>query len=286
MSKIFTYKSKSKLHFINKNIAYKFGGTEKKPMEFVSHNFQNGIGTVEFSQDITKIIDGVFAFNNDVTEVELPDTVTLIGAHSFGSTTNLRKVIARGVNTIEYKAFNDCHELREVDFGTDVLSIQAKAFENCIKLNNVTIGTRTSIKENAFGSCNSLTNITLLEGVTTIPNYLFRKCEKLEVVTFPSTVHTIGMKVFSGCKKIKEVYLNSIVPPTVPKEYTISGGINNNNVDGLMLFHKANIDAKIYVPFGTLEAYSTAKGWSDYVDYFVESPEVIPEQPEDTEQES
>lgn len=267
---IIKYKSNKKLSYINKTIAYKFGGNFKKPMEIVLHSFSGGEGTIVFNQDVTQLIEGVFDFDVNVIEVELPASVTFIDAHTFGSTTKLRKVIAPGVKTIEYKAFNDCHELREVELGNDITLIQPKAFENCTKLNNVKIGTRTTLKENIFGSCLSLTNIELSEGISKIPDYMFRKCENLESITLPSTITAIGMKVFSGCKKLKEIYIKSEVPPIAPKEYIVSGGINKNLTDNWLLFNNIDNDIKIYIPTGSLDRYKEAKGWNEFQDLFVE----------------
>ncbi len=66
----------------------------------------------------------------------------------------------------------------------------------------------TSIGNNAFSRCSSLTSITIPEGVTSIGNYAFRECYSLTSITIPSGVTSIGDAVFSYCTSLENIVVN------------------------------------------------------------------------------
>ena len=69
--------------------------------------------------------------------------------------------------------------------GRTVTSIGNEAFKDCKSLTNITIGNGvTSIGDRAFISCTSLTSITIGNGVTTIGDFAFSYCNSLTAVTF------------------------------------------------------------------------------------------------------
>lgn len=69
----------------------------------------------------------------------------------------------------------------------------------------------TSIPDNAFKGCTSLTKVTLPPNVTTIGEEAFEGCSSLTNVSLPTTVTTIGKKAFYGC----EAFTTSIIPASV-----------------------------------------------------------------------
>jgi hypothetical protein len=74
----------------------------------------------------------------------------------------------------------------------------------------------TSIGNNAFQNCSSLTSITIGNSVTSIGNYAFQYCSVFTSITIPDGVTSIGYSAFYGC-----VSLTSI---TIPDGVTSSIG--------------------------------------------------------------
>mgnify|MGYP003498906883 CR=1 FL=1 len=60
----------------------------------------------------------------------------------------------------------------------------------------------TTIRDEAFFHCDSLTSITIPNSVTTIGNYAFYSCESLTSITIPDSVISIGNYAFSDCNSL------------------------------------------------------------------------------------
>ncbi|WP_449016437.1 leucine-rich repeat domain-containing protein [Prevotella sp.] len=70
----------------------------------------------------------------------------------------------------------------------------------------------TTIGDNAFNGCSSLTSVTIPNSVTTIGWRAFSGCSSLTSVTIPNSVTTIGHEAFSGCTNLQKVNIgNSVI---------------------------------------------------------------------------
>ena len=91
--------------------------------------------------------------------------------------------------------------------GKPVTSIGEYAFVYCNSLTEVTIPEGvTSIGEWAFEACSSLTKAIIPEGVTSIGKGAFLSCRSLTEVTIPKSVTSIGELAFYGCEALATVY--------------------------------------------------------------------------------
>ena len=85
-------------------------------------------------------------------------------------------------------------------------SIGENAFQGCSSLTSVAIpGGVTSIGKQAFSGCSGLTSVTISEGVTSIGEYAFSGCSGLTSVTIPKGVTSIGDSTFFGCSGLTSV---------------------------------------------------------------------------------
>ena len=73
----------------------------------------------------------------------------------------------------------------------------------------------TSIGDEAFSYCSSLTAITIPEGVTSIGDYAFDGCTSLTAINIPEGVTSIGSDAFSYCRSLTSI--------TIPEGVTSIG---------------------------------------------------------------
>ena len=100
--------------------------------------------------------------------------------------------------------------------GVTVTSIGDQAFYNCTSLTSVTIpDSVTSIGDRAFRYCISLTSVTIPDSVTSIGEFAFRYCKSLTSVAIPNSVTSIGERAFSECTSLTSV--------TIPDSVTSIG---------------------------------------------------------------
>lgn len=185
-------------------------------------------------EGITNIPDGLYKYNEEITTVKIPKSVTSIGSSAFEGCTNLKAVdIPSGVTSIGYNAFYRCANLKNIILPSNLTTLGSGAFKECKNLKTITIpsnvttissdtfngcsslekvslpSTITQIASSAFESCTSLQNITIPDGVTQIASSAFKNCTSLQNITIPDGVTTIEATTFFDCRGLKKIVLPS-----------------------------------------------------------------------------
>ena len=192
---------------------------------------------------VTLIGNGAFLGCTSLTSVTIPDSVTSIGERAFSECTSLTSVtIPDSVTSIGEGAFYDCSSLTSVTIPDSVTSIGNGAFASCTSLTGIWVAegnndyssdasgvlfnkdkitlvqcpgtfreytipdSVTSIGEQAFMGCSSLTSVTIPDSVTSIHWGAFYDCTSLTSVTIPDSVTSIGAWAFRDCTSLTDVY--------------------------------------------------------------------------------
>jgi len=165
---------------------------------------------------VTGIGAYAFKFNENITKVNIPNSVTRIGYDAFSGCTRLANVtIPDRVIIMGEGAFESCTSLTTISIPSSVTSM-VKAFSNCTNLTKVIIGDGITIIDNgAFSNCTSLTSVNIPNVVTFIGSSAFSGCTRLANVNIPNGVTIIGSSAFSGCTRLANV--------TIPSSVTLIG---------------------------------------------------------------
>ena len=99
-----------------------------------------------------------------------------------------------------------------------VTSIGEEAFKDCESLTGIVIpGSVTSIGESAFKYCESLTGIVIPASVTNIGESAFSSCKSLTSITIPDSVTNIDGSAFADCKNLTSVTIPRRLEPAFEK---------------------------------------------------------------------
>lgn len=161
---------------------------------------------------ISEGIESVDGFGNYeyLHTVEIPNSVTSIGANAFNNCPSLENVkLPDSLITIGQSAFKDCRKLKSMKIPNTVVSIGNEAFAGC-NLKDVVIGNSVaSIGDEAFSGC-PLIFVDIPNSVTSIGRRAFEGCP-LTSVDIPNSVTYIGAGAFKNCLRLRYVKLpNSI----------------------------------------------------------------------------
>ena len=161
----------------------------------------------------------------DLTSIKLPNSLIKIKDDAFNSMDTLKSlVIDRGapnLNELGERSFSGCSNIEELDLSNSKLtSIPEGAFAYCKNLKTIKLpSTITSIGDEAFYNCQSLTNIEGLDkcNLKSIGSAAFSNCKSLENLAFSqSTFTNVPSKAFYGCSALAKI--------TLPDTLTTIGG--------------------------------------------------------------
>ena len=108
----------------------------------------------------------------------------------------------------QYKApwLDDNYSIVKVVVEEGVTTIGNNAFVACLSLTSVTLpGTLDRIGDEVFRECIALESIAIPEGVTSIGDGAFVACLSLTSVTLPGTLDRIGNQVFMVCTALESI---------------------------------------------------------------------------------
>ncbi len=162
------------------------------------------IDGVLYTKDVTEVVWCPIS----KTEIDLPESVTIIGKGAFAGCGHIKDFAIPGnVTKIGPSAFMEFNTLTDLIIPDSVENVGRYAFSHISTLKSVTIGKGLKgISDGLFIGCKSLTSLTIPEGVTEIGKEAFKDCSSLKTVTIPAGVTSIGADVFTNCYALTDIY--------------------------------------------------------------------------------
>ena len=199
--------------------------------------------SINIPNSVTTIGNGAFWGCESLTSINIPNSVTMIGNETFRYCKSLTSIdIPNSVTTIGNGVYWGCKSLTSITIPSSVVTIidnpfcfwhgnlynESKAFiyeDNVLfnknkttliayiaKETNYTIpNSVTTIGNQAFSGCNSLTSINISNSVTTIGWAAFSDCDSLTSINIPNSVTTIGNGAFGDCKSLTSINIPNSV---------------------------------------------------------------------------
>lgn len=245
---------------------------------------------------------GAFCFRSNAFDYFfLPKGVKILLPYTFSNNKALKRIEIGAdslLETIESvhgtdegsSPFYGCTALTEINLPSTLKNLGARTFLNCTALTNVGLGKDSQLEvigERCFTNTR-IPSFFIPKGVQVISSGAFSNNTSLISVTFdmsrtlpltiqngnganqvtcafynaritsidlPATLIFIGTYAFVNCTQLVTIKLNSSVPPELPSANAFQG---------------VNTNYKIYIPKGSLPAYSAAPVWSTLISKFVE----------------
>lgn len=217
------------------------------------------------SYRVTTIGELAFCYYDDLTSVELPNTITTIGSDAFSDCPNLTSItlpeslekiddnafagsgltsiyIPKNVNSLYRNVFSRCSNLRTIT--VDPANTVYDSRENCNAIietdgdllltgcmNSVIPSDVWDIGISAFHGCTGLTSIELHDHFGSMGYYAFAGCVNLTSISFPNSMCCIGDEAFSGCTSLTSIHIPAHLTSLGEQPFVYCSGITSITVD-------------------------------------------------------
>ncbi len=223
----------------------------------------SSLQTVKIPKSVSKIGESAFLYDENLLSLDIPDAVTEIGEDAFFDCEKMTNItLGSSLQTIGEDAFKFCEALENInvsDENNTYTSVDGVLYDKGIttllflpSANTEEYTVPSTVKElpsNCAITNMKLRKVVISDNVETIGDNAFQTCTNLESVTIGSGVAEVGEDVFFMDENLKEIHSRTSVPLNINKYFFWDVDYDN---------------CKLYVPKGSLQAYSEAEVWKDF----------------------
>ncbi|MBQ3323208.1 MAG: leucine-rich repeat domain-containing protein, partial [Muribaculaceae bacterium] len=178
------------------------------------------VGYNGHNYQVVRIADQAFSFAENLESIEIPNTITTIGAGAFYHCSSLTSItIPNSVTSIGNSAITGCANLLSVNISSSVKSIGTNNLKECPMLEQIWVDPENTVYDSRE-NCNALimtsTNELLMgcntsfipSTVESIADHAFYNFDGLKTMTIPASVTKIGYQAFRDCDGLERVAIN------------------------------------------------------------------------------
>ena len=225
------------------------------------------VNNIEYAKTIS---DNAFA-NSTVCGDVLLTSATTVGSQAFLNS-RIESVIT-GANLTSITgtgAFQQINTLKSANLSasTSLTSLPENCFRYCYTLTDVKLPEGLLyLYTRAFGSNESLVSINLPSSLTTINAYVFENCHSLSHLVIPQSVTAFSFGATNGCSAIQYIEMRPTSPPT--------SNLNVSNIPSSCIIYVPTVSLANYLAATNYPSPSTYTyiGWAVY-----ESAQSLPTQ--------
>lgn len=160
---------------------------------------------------VKKVMYSCFSYNQDLTDVVIPNTYEELDTYAFIGCSSLDTVVfSENLVRIGASCFENCSALTSITLPNSLVTIESGAFQSCTGLTSITIPDNVEeLGSSAFYNCNSITSITLNDGLITIGASCFERCSNITTLILPDTVEVLGGSAIKDCDNLQKLSLSA-----------------------------------------------------------------------------
>lgn len=202
------------------------------------YNFDNLI-TAELPESVKSIEKYAFFGCDNLHNIKMPEKTERIGEYAFSACKNLSEInIPDGIEVIENHTFSKCDALRKVNIPESVTSINHSAFYACnslleVHITDLSAWCRISFEDpsanplsngaSLYFNNESLTSITIPDGITEIKANAFYYFDALEEIIIPEGVEKIDSSAFYSCYNLRKISLPNTLKKVESYAFSYTG---------------------------------------------------------------
>ena len=211
-----------------------------------------GLTSIVLPSSVQSIGSSAFSGCTGLMSIEIPEGVASIDSCVFSGCSSLTSIVLpSSVQSIGSSAFQNCAGLTRLEIPESVTSINEGAFKGCSGLESITIPfVGLSPNDNTcfyriFGNSGSedvptsLKEVVIADGARSISDEAFGSCRSLTSITIPNSVTSIGYMTLRGCTGLERITIgyidklyilfgsNASAVPTSLKEVVITGDVTS-----------------------------------------------------------
>ena len=170
--------------------------------------------------------------------------------------------------------------MTSIEIGNSVTSIGNNAFAYCESLTNIVVDYDNAVYESRNG-CNAIIetasntliagckNTIIPNGVTSIGDIAFNGCSSLTSIQIPNSVTSIGDYAFSNCSRLTGIEIPNSVTSIGDRAFYGCSSLTKitclaTNPPAIVSTTFSNYSAELYVPAGCKSAYQSANHWKKF----------------------